>query len=190
MEAEFNHLIISQEADPSRSEERAGLVGKVLVLNQSYEPISICTPRKAILLLLLGKAEMIAPRADKYIRTSSSKYQFPSIIRLNNFVQVPYRHIEMSRKNIMKRDEYSCQYCGRKGNLTIDHVIPKSRGGPESWENLVAACHPCNSKKGNRTPDEAKMPLLRKPRRPSHIVFFKQFMGSSELEWKQFLFAD
>lgn len=90
----------------------------------------------------------------------------------------------------MKRDEYSCQYCGRKGNLTIDHVIPKSRGGPESWENLVAACHPCNSKKGNRTPDEAKMPLLRKPRRPSHIVFFKQFMGSSELEWKQFLFAD
>ena len=91
----------------------------------------------------------------------------------------------------MRRDNFRCQYCGTKAhNLTLDHVIPKSRGGSDSWENLVAACVKCNNKKSNRTPDEANLKLLNKPRRPSHIFFLKQYMGNYDDNWRPFLFMD
>lgn len=161
----------------------------MLVLNQGYEPISVCSPRKAIILSLLMKAEIIEVRKGMFIHSVSRAFPYPSVIRLFSFVRRPTNFIELSRKNIMRRDNYQCQYCGRtKSDLTIDHVIPRSRGGADTWENLVTACNSCNSKKGNRTPEEAGMKLISKPKKPNHIFLLKQFAGTTDESWKQFLF--
>ncbi|MCX7930160.1 MAG: HNH endonuclease [Chlorobi bacterium] len=163
----------------------------MLVLNQSYEPISICSVRKAFLLLLLNKAELVEVRGECVIRSVRAAYPFPSVIRLQSFIRVPYKKVELTRRNILRRDGFSCQYCGtRSAPLTIDHVVPRSRGGNDTWENLVTACVPCNNRKGNRTPEEASMRLRNIPRKPSHIVFLRNFMGSVEMEWRPYLFAD
>ncbi|AOS83995.1 HNH endonuclease [Chlorobaculum limnaeum] len=162
---------------------------KVLVLNASYEPLSICDARNAVLLLFCGKAMMVASHPEHRIRTVTESYPLPSIVRLTVFVQVEYRSTALSRKNLFRRDGFRCQYCGGKeAELTLDHVIPKSRGGEESWENLVTACKPCNSKKGNRTPAEADMTLLKKPSRPSHITLMRQHYLPVSDEWKPYLF--
>jgi 5-methylcytosine-specific restriction endonuclease McrA len=162
---------------------------KVLVLNASYEPLSICDARNAVLLLFCGKAMMVASHPEHRIRTVTESYPLPSIVRLTVFVQVEYRSTALSRKNLFRRDGFRCQYCGGKeAELTLDHVIPKSRGGEESWENLVTACKPCNSKKGNRTPAEAGMTLLKKPSRPSHITLMRQHYLPVSDEWKPYLF--
>jgi len=142
-------------------------------------------------MLLLSKAELVAKQNGKVIRSPSISLPHPSVIRLLRYYRVPYRVIELSRKNILRRDKYQCQYCGKKTHaLTIDHVIPKSRGGMDSWDNLVAACVKCNNKKGNRTPEEAHMPLIKKPRKPNHILFLKQYLGNVEDNWRPFLFMD
>jgi|DewCreStandDraft_5_1066085.scaffolds.fasta_scaffold00864_22 5-methylcytosine-specific restriction endonuclease McrA len=165
--------------------------GRVLVLNQSYEPILICNVRKALLLLLLDKAELVETRNGALIRSVRHAYPYPSVIRLHAYIRVPYKKVELSRRNILRRDGFACQYCGtRSAPLTIDHVIPRSRGGSDSWENLVTACVPCNNRKGNRTPEEAGMRLRSIPRKPNHIVFLRNFMGSVEREWRPYLFAD
>ncbi len=168
------------------------LKNKVLVLNQSYEPISICSVKKAILLLFLTKAELIAKRDGIVLNSVHSKVPLPSIIRLSRYINIPHKKIDLSRKNILRRDGFKCQYCGTtSGNLTVDHIIPKSRGGTDSWDNLVTACISCNNKKGNRTPEEAGMKLLAKPRKPNHIIFIKSFIGSAiDNEWKPYLFVD
>ena len=161
----------------------------MLVLNQGYEPVSVCSPRKAIILSLLMKAEIIEVRNGMHIHTISNVFPYPSVIRLFSFVRCPSKFIEISRKNVIKRDNYQCQYCGKaKSDLTIDHVLPRSRGGKDTWENLVTACHSCNSKKGNRTPEEAGMRLLNKPKKPSYIHLLKQFADISEESWNKFLF--
>jgi 5-methylcytosine-specific restriction endonuclease McrA len=135
------------------------------------------------------KAEIIEVRNGLFIRSVKNVFPYPSVIRLFNFSKRPASFLELSRKNILRRDNYQCQYCGKsKGDLTIDHVIPRSRGGGDTWENLVTACHTCNSKKGNRTPDEAGMKLITKPKKPHHIFMLKQFAGASDENWKQFLF--
>ncbi|MCX8050874.1 MAG: HNH endonuclease [Chlorobi bacterium] len=163
----------------------------MLVLNQSYEPISICSVRKACLLLLLKKAELVEARDGYVIRSVRNTYPFPSVIRLQSYIRVPYKKVEPSRRNILRRDGYACQYCGtRSATLTIDHVVPRSRGGGDTWENLVTACVPCNNRKGNRTPEEAGMRLRSVPRKPNHIVFLRNFMGSLEAEWRPYLFGD
>lgn len=165
--------------------------GKVLVLNQGYEPVSICSAKKAFLLLYMTRAELIANKDGIVIRSPRQAFPYPSVIRIPRFYRLPYQMIDLSRKNIMRRDSFKCQYCGsRTHNMTIDHVIPKSRGGNESWENLVAACIRCNNRKGNRTPDEANMKLLTKPKKPNHIFFLKQFMGTCDDHWRPFLFMD
>lgn len=166
------------------------LNGSVLVLNQSYEPISICSAKKALIQLYLTKAEMVAPKNGKLVHSVTQKIPFPSVIRLSRYVRVPYKHIVLSRKNILRRDGMKCQYCGSKTDLTIDHVIPKSRGGADKWDNLVAACRKCNNKKGNSTPSEAGMTLQSKPRKPNHLLFLKQQMNSFEDNWRPFLFMD
>lgn len=160
----------------------------VLVLNQNYEAISICTVRRAFLLIFLKKAELIDTLEGEYIRSSLNLFEVPSIIRLKHYVKVPHRKVALSRANIFRRDGESCVYCGTHKDLTIDHVIPRSKGGIDSWENLVTACHSCNSKKGNRTPEEAGMAMLQKPFKPSYIFFMREFNGKIRETWKPYLF--
>ncbi|MFN8358474.1 MAG: HNH endonuclease [Candidatus Kapaibacterium sp.] len=137
------------------------------------------------------KAEVVVERENRTLRSVYASYPFPSVIRLSAYIRVPFKKIELSRKNILRRDNYRCQYCGSSSTpLTLDHIIPKSRGGSESWENLVAACVKCNNRKGSRTPEEAQMKLLSIPKRPHHIIFIKQFMDGADENWKPYLFID
>ncbi len=164
---------------------------KVLVLNNDYEPLSICNVRKAIGLLYLGKAELIAACDGKFLHSVSQRLPFPSIVRLSVFVRIPFKKIVLSRKNVIRRDGHRCQYCGRADlSLTVDHVIPKARGGKDTWENLVCACVQCNNRKGDRTPHEALMPLLRKPVKPNHVMFIRHFVGIVDDHWKPYLFMN
>lgn len=164
------------------------LNGNVLILNQDYQPLSVCNVKRSLLLLFLDKAEMLHDRPERKILTVSNEYNFPSVIRLRRYARIPYKNIVLTRKNIMKRDGNRCQYCGSASDLTIDHVIPKSRNGKDTWENLVTACNKCNHKKGNRTPYEAGMPLKKEPFRPSHIIFLRDYMGRIEEHWKPYLY--
>lgn len=162
---------------------------KVLVLNASYEPLSICDAKNAVLLVFGGKAVTVASHPGLSISTVSETFPMPSIVRLTVFVHIRFRSVSLNRKNIFLRDGYRCQYCGRKeSQLTIDHVIPKSRGGEESWNNLITACRSCNIRKGNRTPDEAGMPTLTRPGCPSHITFFRQQYVPLADAWKPYLY--
>ncbi|MCI0706814.1 MAG: HNH endonuclease [Ignavibacteriae bacterium] len=164
---------------------------KVLVLNHNYEPLSVCNVKKAIILLYLGKAELIAAADGLHLHSVSATMPFPSVVRLGIYVRVPYKRIVLSRKNILRRDSHRCQYCGRADvPLTVDHILPKARGGDESWENLVCACVRCNNKKGDRTPHEAEMVLRRKPIRPNHVMFLRDFVGRVDEVWKPYLFMN
>lgn len=160
-----------------------------MILNQSYEPLTTCSARKALVLLFLTKADLIEARKDKLVHTVSQTFPYPSVIKLANYKRIPYRQIEISRKNIFKRDNNCCQYCGTHTTaLTIDHVLPKSRGGGDTWENLVTACFRCNNAKGNLTPSEAGMKLLTQPSRPSYVMFLNKTIGSQEETWRQFMY--
>lgn len=161
---------------------------KVLVLNQDFSALSVCSIAKAFLLVYLDKAEMIANVEAQAIRTVSREYQMPSIIRLHHYVQMPYRGgVTLSRQNVFKRDTHQCQYCGSEKDLTLDHVMPRSRGGKTSWDNLITACKSCNSRKGDLTPEEAKMPLRQKPFKPSFVMFLRDFSGKISDEWLLYL---
>lgn len=164
---------------------------KVLILNQNYEPMSVINVRKAVVLLFLGKAELIASVDGKRVRAVSMSMPFPSIVRVSVYVRIPYKRIILSRKNILRRDGHRCQYCGRGDlPLTVDHVLPLSRGGDDTWENLVCACVGCNNRKGDRTPQESNMPLRRNPLRPNHVTFIRHFVGSLDERWKPYLFLN
>jgi 5-methylcytosine-specific restriction endonuclease McrA len=153
--------------------------------------MSICNIQRAIIMLFLGKAELIASKDSKTINSVSRRMPFPTIVRLLLYIRVPYKKIVLSRKNILRRDMYKCQYCNKsETSLTIDHIIPKSKGGDDTWENLTTACVSCNNKKGDRTPEDAKMTLKRKPTKPSHITFMKHFIGKIDDEWKPYLFMN
>jgi 5-methylcytosine-specific restriction endonuclease McrA len=161
----------------------------VLLLNQSYEPLTICNVKKAIILVLLGKAELVENNDKKEIHSVLKTFPWPSVVRLNDFIKVPYKKIILTRRNILKRDGHKCVYCGRADlPLTIDHILPKSKGGDDSWENLVAACLPCNNRKGNRILEDAGMRLKIKPYTPNHIMFMRHSAGRLEETWKQYLF--
>ncbi len=162
--------------------------GHVLVLNQDYRALTICSVQRAVILVHLQKAELVESLPDHFLRSPSFRFPWPSIVRLKAFVRVPYKRIMLSRKNVLRRDAFRCQYCASKEALTVDHVLPKSRGGRDTWENLVAACTPCNNKKGNRTPEEARMALRRAPFRPSQVMFIRDFIGNVDDTWKPYLF--
>jgi 5-methylcytosine-specific restriction endonuclease McrA len=150
--------------------------------------MSVCDVKKAIILVFGGKAEMVAAYPDQFIRSVSTQFPMPSVVRLVMFIAVPYKKIMLTRRNILRRDGNHCQYCGRTDMLTIDHIIPKSQGGQDTWENLVTACTRCNNKKANRTPEQASMHLARKPIRPTHIMFMQRFIGNVADSWKPYLF--
>ncbi len=153
--------------------------------------MSICNVQRAVVLLFLGKAELIAAKDSRQVRSTRISFPFPTIVRLRSYIRVPYKKIVLSRKNILRRDNHKCQYCSRADlTLTIDHIVPKSKGGTDSWENLVAACVKCNNKKGDRSPDVANMPLIKKPSKPSHITFMKHFVGRIDDEWKPYLYMN
>ena len=163
---------------------------QVLLLNQSYEPLQICNMRRAIILIFLGKAHSVEQYDDE-IRSVSYSMQMPAVIRIYNYINLPRNSIVLTRKNILKRDSLSCQYCGTKNSpLTVDHITPKVRGGKDSWENLTTACVSCNNKKGNRTLREANLKLLSKPRVPSRITFIQRFVRTPIKEWRPYLFMD
>jgi len=162
-------------------------MAKVLVLNASYEPLNITSWRRAIVLLLKGKAEQLEHNGQ-YL---CADLPLPTVIRLRHYVQVPYKEIPLTRRNVLERDRHTCQYCNYKGDdLTLDHVIPRSRGGGDTWENLVTACVRCNVKKGSRTPKEAAMPLRTQPRKPYsslHFELVKHTRGDSNHEWRKYV---
>jgi len=138
----------------------------VLVLNRNYEPINVCNTRRAVGLLMVGKAEIVE-NGRGYVRAAASVYPRPSVIRLANMIRRPRPRVKLTKREIFRRDNYTCQYCGQTlPRLTIDHVIPRVRGGAFSWENLVAACPQCNRRKGGRTLQDARMALRRPPFEP------------------------
>ncbi|RMF60591.1 MAG: HNH endonuclease [Calditrichaeota bacterium] len=160
----------------------------VLLLNQNYEPLAVCNVKKAIILIYLGKAEAVE-KDSAWVRSVSTRIRLPVVIRLVKFARAPQRRIMLNRKNLLIRDGYSCQYCGRRTHpLTVDHVIPKQFGGKDTWENLVIACLPCNNRKANRTPEQAGMKLLNKPRKPNHFFYFQHFIGIKDERWRPYLF--
>ncbi|AFY36678.1 HNH endonuclease [[Leptolyngbya] sp. PCC 7376] len=162
-------------------------MGKVLVLNASYEPLNITSWRRAVVLLLKDKAESLEHNG----RVVHRNFPLPTVIRLRQYIKIPYREIPLTRKNILERDRQTCQYCLKRGEqLTLDHILPKSRGGADSWENLVTACMRCNVHKGNRTPKEAEMSLNTKPRKPYSSLYFelvKHTRGEANKEWKKYV---
>lgn len=142
---------------------------RVAVLSRDYEPLTFCNMERAIALIYLQKAEVIKA-TGRVIRSISAAFPVPAVIRL--LYRTARRHVPVvkySRRNVHARDGYVCQYCGNPANLTIDHVIPLSRGGRTTWDNVVTACRSCNGRKGNRTPEEAGMLLRTVPRRPAGV---------------------
>ena len=160
----------------------------VLVLNANFEPLNICTIRRAMGLILDGKASLVLDGRGT-IHTIKSGYPKPSIIRLEMMVKRPRQRVRLTKREILLRDEYTCQYCGKRlSNLTIDHVIPRRLGGSHSWENLVAACPSCNYHKGGRTAEQAIMRLLRIPREPpaSSLYLFSRHLSENK-DWLPFI---
>ncbi len=159
---------------------------KVLVLNASYEPLNICNWKRAVILIFKGKAEQIEHNG----KVIYHNFHIPTVIRLRRYVTIPYKEIPLTRRNLMYRDHYRCQYCGQKTcDLTIDHVIPRSRGGSDAWDNVVACCQKCNVKKGDRTPREAKMTLLKLPKAPfGHLHFEATRLATSSFpDWQKYI---
>ena len=161
----------------------------VLVLNSSFQPLSICQVRRALTLILEGKAEMIE-NGMGFIHTISRDFPLPTVIRLDYMVKQPRRQNKLTRLGVFRRDDYICQYCGKESlHLTIDHIIPRHQGGAHRWDNVTSACPRCNHRKAGRTPDEANMKLTKKPFEPvSYGGFYLPHRFNRGLTtWKKYL---
>ena len=176
------------EAPPES--HRTGLHGEVLVLNSDYEPLNVCNLRRAILLICLGKVEVLH-HGPVRIRTYDGEMHSPSVIKLRQHVKRPVPQLRLSRRGVFARDGYSCQYCGTSAkDLTIDHVVPKRLGGGATWENLVCCCRRCNTKKGDKSLQASGMQLKRPPRRPRYIPYIsltKYVQGTKNDVWRDYL---
>jgi 5-methylcytosine-specific restriction endonuclease McrA len=160
----------------------------VLVLNANFEPLNVCTTRRALGLILNGKAEMLA-NGRGYVSTVRIRVPRPSVIRLGYMIARPRPRVRLTKREVFRRDNHSCQYCGRRSpRPTIDHVVPRHRGGEHSWSNLVTACAACNLKKGGRALLEVRMALLRRPQEPraSALYLFAPHVGRNE-DWLAYL---
>lgn len=161
----------------------------VLVLNQNYEPLNICRVRRAVVLLYRGKAEMLE-NGSGFIHTANFDFPVPSVIRLGYLIKRPWLERKLTRLEVFNRDRYTCQYCGRETRqLTLDHVIPRYRGGQHTWENVVSACIPCNRRKAGRTPEQAGMKLIRRPSPPrgGRFFFVPNHYQQIQSEWQKYL---
>lgn len=165
---------------------------RVLVLNASYEPLQIISVRRAIVLLLQEKAELIEA-AEQQLRAAAMSMDVPLVIRLVRYIRIPRQmKLPCSRRGVLARDHETCQYCSAqpgRSNLTIDHVIPRSQGGLTQWDNVVTACRECNRRKGGRTPEQAHMPLRVKPRQPQYVAF--ALLGELERHdvWRKYAYT-
>lgn len=157
-----------------------------LVLNATYEPLSVVPARRAACLVLADKADLVADNGS-VLHSARLALPSPSVIRLRYQVRVPYhRRTSLSRRAVFARDDHRCQYCGSAAD-SIDHVVPRSRGGQHTWENVAAACTACNLRKRDRTPAEADMPLVRAPRAPRAQAWIAVSVARVPDEWKPFL---
>jgi len=163
---------------------------KVLLLNSSYEPLSIINCKKAIIMLLVDKVEYIE-KLSLSISSEKIIMPIPSVVKLKSYIFLKRRQLALSRKNIFKRDLFKCQYCGRDNTeLTLDHVIPKQKGGTDTWDNLVSACSNCNFEKGNKLIKETNMTLIKKPKQPNYLMYLQNHVGSEYKSWKQYLYMN
>jgi 5-methylcytosine-specific restriction endonuclease McrA len=169
---------------------------QTLVLNASYEPLRVVSWQKAITLLFQGKVEVIAVY-DREIHGVTVRVKLPSVLRLLRHVRMkrPFADVPFSRANVYARDDHSCQYCGRRfapGHLTFDHVVPVARGGHKGWDNIVTCCIPCNRRKGDGTPEEAGLRLVRRPRRPPVLPTLVLTFGTHRApeSWRDYLYWD
>jgi len=177
---------------------------RALVLNKLWTPIQLTDVKNALILLVKGSAKVvctqtfqpyefsdwlkISPNGKGYIQTAKVRISVPEVILLSDYDKIPLLNPLFSKRNVLKRDKYTCQYCGVQiKDLTIDHVLPKSRGGATSWGNVVTACQECNHKKANRTPEEAGLTLKRKPVKPKLDVFTVLRKAPANPSWKKFL---
>lgn len=159
-----------------------------LVLNQNYEPLNVCNVRRALVLVLRGKAEVVES-ARGVIRTANRHFALPAVIRMVYYVRRPRPRVRLLRREVFARDGWACAYCGRPASdLTLDHVVPRHRGGDHSWENLVSACKPCNHRKAGRTPREARMGLRTRPREPRASIYhgFLHYLRCYQ-DWGKFI---
>jgi 5-methylcytosine-specific restriction endonuclease McrA len=174
-----------------RQHNLPGIGARVLVLNASYEPINVCTVRRATVLLLKSRAEVLE-KGEGALHSERLELARPCVIRLIRYVRIPrdVHRRKITRKAVLARDGYTCQYCGHEASgLTVDHVIPRSRGGESSWENIVASCAPCNRKKGNRLPREVAMHPRKHPRPPGPTVFIRIASPRIPNAWEPYLIA-
>ncbi len=189
----------SPPVDPAPSKPQSARLGRpsvmqapVLVLNATFEPINVTAVRRALILMLKGVAQA-EETSHTEVHSTSKAIQVPSVIRLLSYRHIPQQSRALSRKNILLRDRNTCQFCGTPfpaSELTLDHVMPRSRGGRSSWENLVASCYSCNNRKGDRTPEEAGLKLQRRPR-PFTLHTSRQLMrliGHRDEKWRKYLF--
>jgi 5-methylcytosine-specific restriction endonuclease McrA len=160
----------------------------VLVLNQNYEPLNVCHIRRAFVLVDRGKAEVLE-HGSGALHTTSLSFPIPSVIRLIQMIRRPRPQVRLTRREVFQRDGYTCQYCGQTGrDLTLDHVMPRHRGGAHTWENLVSACKACNHRKAGRTPQEARMRLAREPFRPRVHVYYPFYPYLEQrITWRQYV---
>jgi 5-methylcytosine-specific restriction endonuclease McrA len=160
---------------------------RTLVLNAGYEPLAVVSFKRAIILVLNQKATVLAGSGDQLVHSASEKFSLPSVILLQRYVRVPStRKVPVSRRGVLRRDGYRCAYCQKSAN-TIDHVQPKSRGGKDTWENLVACCLKCNNTKSDKTLNELGWNLANPPRMPHGIAWTVRGAESFEPEWNEFL---
>ena len=162
----------------------------MLVLNATYEPINVCTVRRAVVLLLKEKAEVIE-RSEWELHSATRTMSRPVVIRLVSYVRIPRdtHRRKITRRAVFARDNWTCQYCGSRSNLTVDHVIPRSKGGDSSWTNIVASCAPCNRRKGDALPRQVGMQLRKQPRTPNAHVFIHVASPTIPVAWQQYLAA-
>jgi 5-methylcytosine-specific restriction endonuclease McrA len=174
-----------------RKEGRAGAMNmEVLVLNSDYEPLNVCNMRRAIILVYMGKAEVLHA-TQHLVASAAGSIPSPSVVKLRQHVKRPVPQLRLSRRGIFARDDHTCQYCGQTAReLTIDHVVPKRSGGATSWENLVCCCRRCNAKKGDKSLSQSGMKLRRAPRRPRYIPYIsltKYVAGAKNEVWRSYL---
>lgn len=161
-------------------------MARALVLNATYEPLSVVPGRRAAVLVLGERADVVHP-GDDVLRSERFELRVPSVVRLRYFVKVPFpRRSSITRRGVFARDDYRCQYCGGRAE-SIDHVFPRSRGGPHTWENVVAACRSCNGRKRDRTPKEANMATFRAPASPGRTAWVRQSVARIPTDWLAYL---